>query len=334
LVVLPEEWQMARILIADDDGRNLYLLESILKGYGYGVTSATNGAEALELARQSRPDLIISDIFMPVMDGFALCMEWKADERLKDTPFVFYTATYTDSKDEQFALSLGAERFLIKPQEPEALIEVVRQLLVADTCRSTEKPSADEGETLRQYNEVLFRKLEQKVVQLDKANADLREIPSAVFRASRVSLFDFLIVIGVSVLLAITFNISNPFAIPLIPERPDPVPSISASAAMEDNRQGQTLIVDAMPNNFYQKRHIKGAVNMPMALFDIVYLMNFSEEDKAKRIVVYGNTISRPYDQEIAGKLLLRGYSDVKVMDGGLNAWEAAGYPVEEQVSK
>ena len=73
---------------------------------------------------------------------------------------------------------------------------------------------------------------------------------------------------------------------------------------------------------------------MPMALFDIVYLMNFSEEDKDKKIVVYGNTISRPYDLEIAGKLLLRGYSDVKVMDGGLRAWEANGYPVEEQVSK
>ena len=142
--------------------------------------------------------------------------------------------------------------------------------------------------------------------------------------------------VGVSILLAITFNISNPYGIPLIPERPDSesIPLISAAAAMEDYRQGQTLIVDAMPNNFYQKRHVKGAVNMPMALFDIVYLMNFSEEDKARKIVVYGNTISRPYDLEIAGKLLLRGYSDVKVMDGGLKAWEADGYPVEEQVAK
>jgi PAS domain S-box-containing protein len=184
LVVLPEEWRMARILIADDDGRNLYLLESILKGYGYGVTSATNGAEALELARQSRPDLIISDIFMPVMDGFALCMEWKADERLKDTPFVFYTATYTDSKDEQFALSLGAERFLIKPQEPEALIEVIRELLVAGASGSNEKPSADEGETLRQYNEVLLRKLEQKVVQLESEITDRQVIQEQLVAAS------------------------------------------------------------------------------------------------------------------------------------------------------
>ena len=74
--------------------------------------------------------------------------------------------------------------------------------------------------------------------------------------------FDFVLIIGISVLLAITFNISNPNRIPFVPERPDPVPSISAVAAMEDYRQGQTLIVDAMPDNFYQQRHIKGAVNM------------------------------------------------------------------------
>ena len=149
-----------------------------------------------------------------------------------------------------------------------------------------------------------------------------------------MSWFDFLLVIGVSVLLAITFNISNPYGIPLVPVRPDPVPSISASAAMENYRQGQTLIVDAMPNNFYQLRHIKGAVNMPMALFDIVYLMSFSEADKDKKIVVYGNTVSRPYDLEIADKLLQRGYRDVRVLDGGLRAWEANGYPVEQKVSK
>ncbi len=156
----------------------------------------------------------------------------------------------------------------------------------------------------------------------------------AVIRASRVSWFDFLLVIGVSVLLAITFNVSNPYGIPLFPARPDPVPSISASAAMEDYRQGQTLIVDAMPNNFYQLGHIKGAVNMPTALFDIVYLMSFSEANKDRKIVVYGNTVSRPYDLDIAGKLLLRGYKDVRILEGGLRAWEASGYPVEQKVSK
>jgi len=151
----------------------------------------------------------------------------------------------------------------------------------------------------------------------------------AVIRSSRVSWFDFVLLIGISVLLAITFNISNPNGIPFVPDRLDPAPSITAVAAMEDYRQGQTLIVDAMPPNFYLQRHIKGAVNMPMALFDFVYLMSFSQEDRDKKIVVYGNTISRPYDLQIADKLMLRGYKNVKVLDGGLKAWEANGYPVE-----
>ncbi|MGA2400317.1 MAG: cyclic nucleotide-binding domain-containing protein [Syntrophobacteraceae bacterium] len=163
---------------------------------------------------------------------------------------------------------------------------------------------------------------------------EIIEEADAAIRASRGSWFDFLLVIGVSVLLAITFNISNPYGIPLVPVPPDPVPSISASAAMQNYRRGQALIVDAMPGNFYQLRHIKGAVNMPMPLFDIVYLMSFSEADKDKKIVVYGNTVSRPYDLEIADKLLQRGYRDVKILDGGLRAWEANGYPVEQKVSK
>jgi PAS domain S-box-containing protein len=175
---------MARIIIADDNNLNLYLLESILKGYGYEVTAAGNGAEALELARQNRPDLIITDIFMPVMDGFALCREWKADRQLKDVPLIFYTATYTDPRDEQFALSLGADRFLVKPQDPTALAEVVQQVLNSGKKRVAGRTPADESETLREYNEVLFRKLEQKVVQLESEIAERELIQEQLAQAA------------------------------------------------------------------------------------------------------------------------------------------------------
>jgi len=187
---------------------------------------------------------------------------------------------------------------------------------------------------LRDYPDISRDFVREMRGWLIKDQEMIEDEADAVIRASRVSWFDFVLVIGVSVLLAITFNMSNPYGIPFFPERLDPVPSIGAVEAMQDYRQGQTLIVDAMPNNFFQLRHITGAVNMPMALFDIVYLMSFSEGDKDKKIVVYGHTISRPYDLEIAGKLLLRGYTDVKVMEGGLSAWEAMGYPVEQKVSK
>ena len=113
------------VLIVDDKAENLYLLQAILAGHGFFVSSAREGKEALEKARQSPPDLIISDILMPGMDGFALCREWRQAPELKDIPFMFYTATYTDPQDKQFALDLGADRFLIKPMEPDAfMVEV------------------------------------------------------------------------------------------------------------------------------------------------------------------------------------------------------------------
>ena len=74
---------MKRVLIVDDIKENLYLLESLLKGYGYATVTANNGAEALGLGLKEPPDLIIADILMPVMDGYTLCREWKKDDTLK-----------------------------------------------------------------------------------------------------------------------------------------------------------------------------------------------------------------------------------------------------------
>ena len=106
--------------------------------------------------------------------------------------------------------------------------------------------------------------------------------------------------------------------------------TVKPASIMESYRKGETLIVDAMPMNFYQKRHVKGAISMPLVLFDIVYMMTFEEEDKDRPIVVYGRTISKIYDLELAAKLVNRGYRNVKILEGGLSAWKNEGYPVEE----
>ena len=123
---------------------------------------------------------------MPVMDGFELCRRWKADGRLRSIPFVVYTATYTDAQDEAFALSVGADRFLLKPMGAEELAQAVLEALTS--ARGGSVPPApggarDEKEILKEYNEVLFRKLEGKVAQLetevaarDRAEREVRSL--------------------------------------------------------------------------------------------------------------------------------------------------------------
>jgi PAS domain S-box-containing protein len=165
-----------KVLIVDDNGANLYMLESMLKGYDLEVISAENGQDALDKARLNPPDLVVTDILMPVMDGYALCREWKSDDTLKHIPLVFYTATYTKHKDEAFALSIGAERFILKPQEPDILMNILNEVLEENDVvkQVATKPFEEEMEFFRQYNEILFKKLEKKMSDLEIANQELK----------------------------------------------------------------------------------------------------------------------------------------------------------------
>ncbi|MDA8125573.1 MAG: PAS domain S-box protein [Deltaproteobacteria bacterium] len=167
-----------RVLIVDDNLTNRYLLETLLQAEGIETTSAENGRVALESAQAAPPDLIISDILMPVMDGYLLCRNCKADERLRRVPFFFYTATYTEPKDEAFALSLGAERFILKPQEPETLLQMAQEIwdrpATAEPEPQPPRPLGEEMEFFRHYNEVLFAKLEKKLLDLETAHEKLK----------------------------------------------------------------------------------------------------------------------------------------------------------------
>ena len=176
---------MNNILIVDDKSENLYLLELMLAGGGFTTVSARNGAEALVLARQALPALIISDILMPIMDGFTLCRELKKDRKLKNIPFIFYTATYTDPKDEEFALSLGADRFLLKPLDIPDFIATIKVVLTEakqKNIRKIEPPSSSEVVILKEYNEALVRKLEDKMVQIEHAEKEVRKYNIALLR--------------------------------------------------------------------------------------------------------------------------------------------------------
>jgi len=162
---------MPRILIVDDREENRYLLQALLQGHGYLVDLATEGAEALAVARQTPPDLIITDILMPVMDGFRLCREWKADHRLQHIPLAFYTATYTDSKDEAYALGLGADAFITKPADPDDLLHLVSDLLHLKQAPAVSRFTSDDAVILKEYNAVLIQKLEHKISQLEAASS-------------------------------------------------------------------------------------------------------------------------------------------------------------------
>lgn len=167
---------MSRALIVDDNQENRYFLKCLLSAEGYEVIEANNGREALESTKTHRFDLAISDILMPVMDGFSLCREWKSNSELSQIPFVFYTATYTDPKDEVFAMSLGADQFIVKPMDPAVLREQIRGVVQRQRGgvlnRGFQAPS-EETPYLQQYNAVLVRKLEDKLLELAQANQTL-----------------------------------------------------------------------------------------------------------------------------------------------------------------
>jgi PAS domain S-box-containing protein/diguanylate cyclase (GGDEF)-like protein len=170
--------RIQKILIVDDNPQNLYLLRTLLEGNGYAVDDARHGAEALIKARQSVPDLVISDLLMPVMDGYTLLRQWKMDERLKHIPFIVYTATYTEPKDEKLVLDLGADAFILKPAEPEPFMARILEILEKAACEQLKPahlPGGGEKELLKEYSEVLIRKLEKKTLQLEHNNRVLQQ---------------------------------------------------------------------------------------------------------------------------------------------------------------
>jgi two-component system, cell cycle sensor histidine kinase and response regulator CckA len=169
---------MNRVLIVDDKESTIHYLHALLTGHHYTVSSARNGAEALVQAQQSPPDIVISDLLMPVMDGYTLLRHWKADAKLHHAPFIVYTATYIEPEDEQLALQLGADAFITKPAEPDVLLAQLRALHNKATPAASvpvKTPIGKEKELLRVYNQTLVRKLEERTLQLSESNRVLEQ---------------------------------------------------------------------------------------------------------------------------------------------------------------
>jgi hypothetical protein len=120
--------QPVHVLVAEDSATQAQLLRSLLEEQGYAVTTAGNGRLALEAARARKPTLVVSDIVMPEMDGYALCKAIKADKQLKDTPVVIVTSL-AGIQDIVMALDCGADNFIRKPYEPGALLTRIQYIL-------------------------------------------------------------------------------------------------------------------------------------------------------------------------------------------------------------
>lgn len=175
-----------KILIVDDDENSRIYLEKALKGMNYAIEVATNGIIAMEKALNSPPDMIISDIMMPEMDGFDLCSKVKANDQLRQIPFIFYSATFIDKKDEELAMSLGASRFIVKPIKTEEFLKIITDLIEENKEKKLpvpEKTLVEKEKIVEMYSEVLARMLDKKVVQLQneiaerkKAEEELRKL--------------------------------------------------------------------------------------------------------------------------------------------------------------
>jgi len=178
------------ILIVDENAESRYMLERLLASRGHQIMAAQNGQEALQSARLNMPDVIISDIMMPVMNGFKLCCEVKKDPGLRHIPFIFYAATFVEKTDEKLAMTLGASRFVVKPTEGEAFLEILDDVLKEHGNGSLPVPEGPlEGEDilLEMYENRMTRKLAETVERLRNERKALTQSEGRLKRAQELA---------------------------------------------------------------------------------------------------------------------------------------------------
>jgi two-component system cell cycle response regulator DivK len=119
-----------KILVIEDNEQNMYLVTFILGKYGYQVIQARNGDEGLSQARQQKPDLILLDIQLPVMDGYTVAIELRKNEALADVPIIAVTS-YVMPGDRERAMIAGCTGYIEKPIDPDTFITQIEQYLQA-----------------------------------------------------------------------------------------------------------------------------------------------------------------------------------------------------------
>jgi diguanylate cyclase (GGDEF)-like protein len=162
---------MATILIVDSNPTDRRSYITLLGNFGHRLLEAADGIVALEMAGAELPDLIITEILMPNMDGFTLVRRLRAEPLLKGVPVVFQTGNYDVSEVHKLARASGVQHVLKKPAEPHEILRAVDESLKRPT-QPNRLPQT--GQLQREHLQLLADKLYQKVDELEKANEHLR----------------------------------------------------------------------------------------------------------------------------------------------------------------
>ena len=166
LAVLPPhpsgEGRGRRLLVVDDDPLQRKLAELWFAHSGFQVVSAADGREALDVALRERPDAIVSDVLMPVMDGFDFCLAVRRDPRIAATPLILISSAYVEEEDHTLARRVGANAFLSRTN---GLDEVTRLLLDAFEAPAPPPPSDEDADIIGEHAQRAFWQLERQVQQ-------------------------------------------------------------------------------------------------------------------------------------------------------------------------
>lgn len=128
---MEERWahMSKRIVVADDDPDMVSFMTLPLTKRGYDIAAGTNGEDAIDLVRRYRPDLVILDVCMPLLDGLDACKRLKEDEQLRHIPVMLITATASLLPAPEVLYALEIEGYLIKPFPVRVLVEKIEQLI-------------------------------------------------------------------------------------------------------------------------------------------------------------------------------------------------------------
>ena len=140
---------MAKILIVDDRPTNRQFLLTLLGYTGHRLFEAADGAEAIDRVRVEHPDLVITDILMPTMDGYEFVQNLRADPDIPPTQVIFYTATYSSPEANLLAKACGVDTVLRKPSDPEEILAAVSRALGASGAAPAASPSGEAAWAVR-----------------------------------------------------------------------------------------------------------------------------------------------------------------------------------------